>query len=440
MKSAYIPLISLLLLVGMANALTINSPEAITYDSSSILINITHNQSLDSINYTLDSDQEVAACTNCSGFSKTINLTEGVHTLIVNGTLGNETLTAQVNFTINIPEEFSLTLNSPEARKYDTGIVNLNVASNEPLEKISYLIDNLSEIVACNNCSAYSTTLNLAEGMHELTVFGTLENITKNDSVKFEIDAIKEQFVIAIKSPEAKIYYDDEAIRIEIEANTTLDSLYAQLGSRNWTCNNCFKINETVNLSVGNYSLKVKGTLEDITKESFVNFRIVKRTNYTVNYTNMSRFDTGFQKLPQMVEAGNITDAELADIIRNNQLNPGVLNRLIKTGKLGNESINAILDTQFQPPGIFRKMLGFMGFKVTYPALIEDNYNLTVETKEKLAKRDDLPRRTKERINNEVDIAKKTPPGQAKKISSAEENSAASSGAKTPPGQAKKNN
>jgi hypothetical protein len=74
------------------------------------------------------------------------------------------------------------------------------------------------------------------------------------------------------------------------------------------------------------------------------------------NGTGEPRFTVGLNKLPQEFASGNMTDAELASIIRANKLTPGVINRLIKTGKLGNESINAIIETQKTPPGIFRKL------------------------------------------------------------------------------------
>ena len=68
-----------------------------------------------------------------------------------------------------------------------------------------------------------------------------------------------------------------------------------------------------------------------------------------------------------------------------------MINRLIKTGKLGNESIDAILDSQFKPKGIFRKLISFMGItEKSYADEIYARYGFKEHLKAKLVVRDDL--------------------------------------------------
>jgi len=430
-----------LFLVGVVNAFTITSPEATTYNTNDILFNIVHNETLDSMNYSLDNSSSINLCTNCSGFNTTLNLTEGVHTILVTGTSGNDTLERQVEFNIDILPAFTLEIGNPKPKTYNTNIVDFDVESDMILERMYYVMDNSSGIDACTNCSEFNATLNLTDGTYNLTVYGILENVTKSDSVEFDVNVV-ESFDIVVKSPEAKTYRDGN-ISILVESNVTLDLIHVELDDLNWTCINCSRINNTIKLEHGDYTLKAKGYLDEWTKTVFVDFIVAEepknQTNVTKrNQTNESRFDTGFEKLPKMLAAGELTDKELVEIIRNNKLNPGVLNRLIKTGKLGNESINAILDTQFQPQGIFWKLLGKIGIKQkTYSSRIADTYNLTEETKEKILQREDLPKKTKEKITNEAGNSSKVPPGQAKKVSNTDVNDG---NGKFPPGQAKKIN
>jgi uncharacterized protein (UPF0179 family) len=419
-------------------SLDINDPEAKVYDTNIVDFDVESDMALRRIYYFLDNSSEINACDNCSKFNTTLNLTEGTHTLKVRGLLGNDVIERQVIFTVDTVPEFSLDIKDPKAKIYNTNIIDFDIKSDIVLEKIYYFLDNSSKIDACTNCSKFNTTLNLTEGTHKLITFGTSENITKNDSVEFEIN-VADSFDLDVKSPEAKTYYD-ENISILVESNTTLDMMRLEIGELIWTCTNCSKINETVELDLGNYSLKAKGFVDDWTKTVFVDFKIMEKikyndTNDTKTYSNESRFTIGLEKLPKMVANGELTDVELAQIIRDNKLNPGVLNRLIKTGKLGNESINAILDTQSKPQGIFWKLIGKIGIKQkTYSSIIADNYNLTDDTKEKIVVREDLPKKNKEKITNEIKASNNgsLPPGLEKKLSNTESHS------KVPPGQAKK--
>ncbi|MGV8171928.1 MAG: hypothetical protein ACP5OA_04515 [Candidatus Woesearchaeota archaeon] len=424
MKFTYI--FMALILAGMVNAFEIVSPESTIYNSDIILFSVEHNETLESISYVLDNSSETIMCTNCSSYEAELNLTEGEHTLKVFGVVENVTKNVSVEFTVDTVPGFTLELNNPKNKIYNINILPLDIESSMTLESISYVLDNSSKVIVCTNCSKYNTTLNLTEGEHTITAYGKLENVTKNDSATFNIE-LAQAFSVDVKSPQSRTYYYKD-VRVLVESNITLDVLRVELGNLNWTCTNCSRINQSITLDYGNYTLKAKGFLDEWSKTVFVDFKIQEK-EAPKNYSGNTTFDMGFEKLPKMVAAGELTDAELADIIRNNKLNPGVLNRLIKTGKLGNESINAILDTQFQPQGIFWKLVGKIGLKQkTYTARIAENYNLTEDTKEKIIMKEDLPKKTKARMVEEINSNdSKESPGQAKKASED----------KVPPGQAK---
>lgn len=478
-----------LLTLFSVQAFEISSPQGQIYNTTLIDMQIMHNETLDSITYNLG-EGVVAACENCSQFNTTLNLSEGNYTLNAFGYLLNDTFNATVLFIIDLEEiiinETNQTTNETNQTndtttdfslniKYPSSIVTGNYTavfaeSNMTLEYIKVWFDNVSD--ECTNCSIFNKTYYLDEGNYTLKVEGKLNNITKeaykNFTVDFE-DMTNETnqtnnttnqttnvtgFSLEIKYPSSTV--NSNNTRVNVVSNITLDHIKIWFDGVNDSCENCSEYNETYYVGEGAYQLKAEGKIGNNTKTIYKNFTVDYGDNETddnetdddKNETYDPRFDTGFEKLPKMLEDGQLTDSELADIIRNNKLNPGVLNRLIKTGMLGNESLNAIVDTQFTPPGIFKKLLSWIGFKVeTTASLIAENYNLEEKIAKKIVDKEELPKvRTK--VMNEVKTIKesKANPGQAKKDSNAAKESTkeisssdiAKGNVKIPPGQAKK--
>ncbi len=171
-------------------------------------------------------------------------------------------------------------------------------------------------------------------------------------------------------------------------------------------CSNCSNFtNSLSNVSEGIHFLSVKGETENKTKEAGLFFlvnltlsRVSNRTNESVNNftrNNETRFSLGFQKLPKQFGNGEISASELTNIIRNNKLNPGVINRLVKTGKLTQENVDAIVETQFLSPGILNKLLGKIGFARNNN--LEDfieNINLTDSQLSTLIERNQISEKT----------------------------------------------
>jgi hypothetical protein len=432
-----VAIFSVMILAGFAAGFEITSPEAATYNSTNISLSISHNETLDTITYNVDSGTEVLGCTNCSSYSTGLTLAEGNHTITATGNLGNDTFTSAVNFSILLPSEpvfndFSITINSPTSGMNSTeNIVNINIGSNISIDKISYALNNQTFVTACENCSNYNASLNLSNGNYTIYAQGKLSDLVKNSSAQFSVVVPapinnntgngtgnetgnntlgqNASFSLRLIKPEAKRYYES-MVPLEIKSNTTLDSISYILDSGNVTlaCSNCSKYDTKLNLSNGSHIISVFGTLGNSTvsiNRSFsVNTTKPPRHDDDKNETEKSRFGKGFQKLPKIVAGGDITDEELAEIIKNNKLNPGVLNRLIKTGKLGNESINAILDTQFNPPGILRKILNVFNIKKsTFASLIYQYYNLSDKEEKKLFTRDDLDEEYKKSVKKKIE-------------------------------------
>jgi len=460
MKISYI--FMALLLVGVVNALSITSPEDATYNTDTVLVVAEHSETLDSIDYVLN-DEDFDGCTDCSLLNITLDLDNGDYVLSVEGILDNETFTDEVEFVVDVDPVFGINIIGLENKTYDTNIVPLSIKASSQLDKIDYEIDG-SGATACNDCTEFNRTLNLTVGQHTIKVFGFVDDTVESDEVSFDILLPQPVpgFSINIVSPQAKTY-DNETINIIVESNITVDEIFVELNDDNWTCTNCSMLNDTLTLDEGDYTLTAKGYLDDVMKTVYVDFKVLLKVNetpddnetdydnetdddYNNTYDGEPRFTTGFEKLPQMVADGQLSDAELADILRDNNINPGIINRLIKTGMLGNESLNVILDTQ-QPPGIFKKLWSAIGFKVTtHASLIAETYSLDDTTVKKIIAKEILPR-VKERIMNEIKIAdNKVPPGLAKKAEvrtnavNDDSDDESDNNSNVPPGLAKKNN
>mgnify|MGYP003970262509 CR=1 FL=1 len=202
--------------------------------------------------------------------------------------------------------------------------------------------------------------------------------------------------------------YNETNIALEIISNVTLDNITYQINNEDLVlgCEICNFANETLDLEEGNYTISAYGYLNEESIDDSVDFTVqLSDHDYTNEEEQSSRFTTGLNKLPQMLTNGEITDEELAEIISSNLLNPGIINRLIKTGMLGNKSIDAIIDTQSTPPGIFRKIFSFFGFgNPTFAESIYEDYNLSENTKQKMLEKDLLPKKEMNEIKKEMKV------------------------------------
>lgn len=432
MRKAIIPMIFIVLLVATASALEIKSPENNeTYNESTIPLIIESNETYNEITYTLHEETDnqtiiYEGCMNCTGFNATITAKEGNNTLTVTGYKENETKIANTTFYVVLPEieqpeNFTLNITSPENKTYNTSIIPVNITANTTLDNITFYVGNYS--MACITCSGIITDMNLSDGEYLLIAEGVKGNLSKNATVNFKVNTtIPEEpknFTITIENPK-NVTYNTSTVPVKIKANTTLDNITITIGNLSESCTNCSELAKNLYLTNGTYTLHTTGKLGNITHNESVTFTV--KILDKPPKEDEPRFTLGLQHLPQAVERGELTDSKLAEIIRENHLNPGIINRLIKTGKLGEESIDAILETQFNPPGIFRKILGFFGVQTsTYATKIHETYDLTESNLQNLVTREDLPSNAAEQVKQQLQEKTTqrgpptTPPGQAKK-------------------------
>ncbi len=435
LNKALMAMILMIVLVATAGAVEIVSPVEGVYNTTKIPLNITSNQTLGSINYTVDS-ASFFGCTNCSQSSSNLNLSEGNHTISATGVLGNETFNDAVSFSILLPvivqpsNDFTLTIGSPQNQTYNTSLVPISAFANRTLDRISQKFDAESFVSICTHCSSINGTLNLSAGNHSMTVKGELGNMTHEASAKFayvppfanltnqtngtnQTNSTNQTngsgqnataLNLSIASPTASTYAT-RYIRLDFRTNINSKINYTLDNISHHGCSNCQSFKKTVELRNGTHELAVRAFAYNQSVSKAVSFivNIAPKNNTPRNKTSFTGKFDNFNKLPQLVEKVEIADEDLAEIIRNNKLNPGVINRLIKTGKLGNASLEAIINTQFAPPGILDKLMAALGFsQKSFAELIYENYNTTGNVKLKLLGRDDLPHGISLRIKDEV--------------------------------------
>ena len=440
MKKIIMLILSLIIVTLSLNTVMgfgIVTPIEGSYNTTEILLSIEHNETMDSISYSIEST-EMDGCFNCSSFETILNLSEGEYTIEALGIIENITYEDEVEIDIDIEEEeietdidFELIILSPLAQDYNVSTILIEIESNETLDELSLDIDGNLEIL-CTDCSYNKVNKTFTEDIHILTVWGTLGEITKNQTVEFNVFLEGLEFSLDIVSPEEKTY-STPFILINVSSNMTLDKIEVNLGDLSFECENCSYILEELNLTNGDYDLLVYGFLQETTIEKSIEFEVDyhddededdnddeddeeddeddnedeedndDEDDESAEKNESLRFSQGLSKLPKLYDSGELTDLELASIIRNNKLNPGVINRLIKSGKLENESINAILDTQAKPSGIFRKLLSLIGIKQkSYAEDIYESYNISDSIKKNLLKRNDVSKKYIEKIGKEL--------------------------------------
>jgi hypothetical protein len=466
-------LITTLLFATSAFALTTESPTGTV--GSPVAVRITSEVAQD-LSYSITPGNATGSCTACTTIEENATLAPGEY--LITATDGNTSM--NTTFTV---VALGIAIYDPDNTTYSSQEVFMNFAATLPA-RIAYRIDDGNETVACEDCSTFMSGITLQNGTHTIFATATRGSTSANATVVFGIDAANvtnttgnttnatgnttngtsnaTNYSLTVSSqPAGNLSINGTAYGMTPQTLSLAAGSYLVSVSKEGYVTNATTIalsgNMTLNLSLDNVTSNVTNATGNITNTTGNG-----TTNSTGNATNQTgnassgngtpRYTTGLNKLPQMVAAGEITDEELAAIIRSSSINPGVLNRLIKTGKLGNASIEAIIATQPAPPSIWRKMLGAIGFKTKAPReTLTEEYELTVEQEEKLIAAADIPTDVKEKLKTTVEKKKALPPGQAKKqaqgqggddegsVAGAEQGETVAKGNdKIPPGQAKK--
>ena len=235
---------------------------------------------------------------------------------------------------------------------------------------------------------------------------------------------------VVIIEPEDLLLINTSDIILSAEMNKQ-GNMSHKLDDNNFTleCVNCFNFTiELENLTNGMHQIFVKGETVNETVNTSL-FFLINTTLPSDNMseppdagdgTNMSdgndtnvsdgeinklpRFSLGFNKLPKRFDRGELSPEELTGMILNNKLNPGIINRLAKTGKLSQENKDAIINNQFLPPGILNKLLGLIGFarNDNLEEFVE-NSNLTDSQLSTLIERNKIPKKTAVKLIEEYE-------------------------------------
>lgn len=391
MRFALLGVLFAILATSGASGLVIDSPTENTTYTGVVPIDVSSNVTVDSLTASVDGQE--FSCLNCSELTGSANLSDGDYVLTATEMLGNETLEMNVSFAVLLNSSEENGTDNGTTNETDSGEDNHTVNASVEISVADSYPQGLDVVFVCEPTDFAPTSFDW--------VFGDNSSIDGlNVSDVFHTFPENGTYVVECIAHEENLSASDE---FEI----TVASVVMNDTDQNETDNE----NET-----------------------------------PVNETGEPRFTVGLNKLPQEVEAGTYTDAELAQIIRDNQLNPGVINRLVKTGMLGNESIDAIIETQFTPPGIFRKVIGFFGFHVPTPKeRLVEQYELSDVQKARLMLSEDTSEQVVEELEQELpeetvvavreqrtNPAGRVPPGLQRGTSADDEDSDARA---VPPGQ-----
>lgn len=328
-------------------------------------------------------------------------------------------------------EDLELIITSPlNGEEFNSSTIILS--ANMTYEgNISYKLDNGNTTLICEACNSIAYTLSdLENGQHTISVIGQTENSTIINSINFtiSIQELNNELEVIITQPQNLQEFNTTDVTISAEMNKQGTMSY-KLNEDNLiqACELCSSFTEPLQgLEDGTYQLFVTGTAGNESTATSLFFVVnttlpsdrndtipppFNETNPPNNNTNQSdddvpKFSLGLQKLPKLLENGEISNEELTIIINSNKLNPGVINRLAKTGLLTEENKNAIVNTQFLPKGILDKILGLIGFaKNTNLEEFIENTNLNDEQLATLIEKNEIPEMTAKKIINTKELS-----------------------------------
>jgi len=407
-----------------ALVLNVASPLNQTYTTNNISLSSTINHN-SNISYELDGNSAVSMCNNCVSSTLTLyNLSIGAHTLRVRAVdefAQSKQIDRAFNVNLSQPvESLALYVISPLNMTYASRNISLSVTTSHA-SNITYELDSNSAVTLCSNCTGSFTILyNLSSGMHLVKV-RALDGFAQTAQVNrvFEVNVSEPPVALNLNviSPLNQTYATDN-ITLSATTNKLANISYKLgVGDRVLGCTNCTSYRRNFgDMHNGFHDLRIYASdnssnvevlrrfYVNVTEEEHEGEHNETHRNFTGGYAR------GFEKLPKDFASGNVTNADLIEIMKSNKLNPGVLNRLIKTGKLSNESITVMIETQFMPPGLMHKLFG-RWFGWGRNDLVEElmkHYNLSEAQIQELINKQTLPRATLEKLIKKRALSEET--------------------------------
>jgi hypothetical protein len=169
-------------LFGTVPAVSIVSPEDLTYASREVPLNFTVSESTSWMGYSLDRQANVTITANTT----LTGLSEGTHSLTVyaKNVAGDVTSSATVYFTVDLSPP-SVAVLSPENKTYGPTNVQLAFTVDEKVSWTGYSLDSQANITVSGN----ATLPELSYGPHNLTVYAkdTVGHIGASETIHFTI-------------------------------------------------------------------------------------------------------------------------------------------------------------------------------------------------------------------------------------------------------------
>jgi len=361
--------------------LDIVSPEEEDYEDNDVLFRFTTDHDSD-IFYYIDGDIK-SACQDCDSFSETVELEDGDHELEVYAFSQNQLDREYVEFSVD-EGPLGLRIIQPDENEDET--VELDFRTDVKSD-ITYEIDG-EDYDGCEECTRFTDTIDLDPGDYTLKVTAESGSDEETEEIDFTVGA--GELNLRIVQPDKK---EDEKVELDFRTDVKADITYEIDGDEYDGCEDCTRFTDTIELDEGDYTLKVTAESGDDTQTKTFGFEVAADDDdECYGYQCWQDNYAYWNKLPQMLENGDITDEELAEELSGNKVPPGVINRLIKTGKLEDEAIDVILNEYYNPPGILKKLWGWFGYRqLSYGEQIHDWYDLDEYQERRLLMRDDLP-------------------------------------------------
>lgn len=172
--------------------LTINSPIAQNYSSSSVLFSLTTNENVSSANYSLNGGANVSLVGSGVSWSKVSTIADGSYTVVfyandTSGNVGSSSVSIVVDTSVNDVVAPTITVWSPLNNTYDLdGNITLNITSDEALSWVGYRLNggNLTNLSNTTSTTNWNSSEVLTQGTYNITFYANDTSTNKNQGTR----------------------------------------------------------------------------------------------------------------------------------------------------------------------------------------------------------------------------------------------------------------
>jgi parallel beta-helix repeat protein len=212
--------------------INITSPGNTSYNTSTIPLNVSAEETIDTWLYSLNSSSNVTFTPNTT----LDGLSNGQHKLVVyaNDTAGNWNSTV-VYFTVTDTTPPVITITSPGNTTYSTTNINLNVTTDEAAN-VTYSLNGGANTSLYNLSTQGSTTLTAVEGGNTLTAYAVDAFGNWNSmAVHFTVDTTPPAIAFVAPTPASGSVATVDYVYVNITAGEDLDTALLEWNGTNYT-------------------------------------------------------------------------------------------------------------------------------------------------------------------------------------------------------------